>query len=157
MKPYPASGGASGPFASIYLAANIANHFVTGTLTAIPFDTEEYDASGLWVIGSPTRITVTQAGFYLVQGQVNFAASAAGYRQATIKRNADAKPRVASLSGVPNIGAFGMYIPVEGLTYLDAGDFVELCGAQTSGGNLAAVGAAGGGADACHLKIVKVA
>lgn len=51
------------------------------SITAIIFDTENYDNDNMWTAApNPERITIQTAGIYLVIGQVHWAAHAAGFR-----------------------------------------------------------------------------
>jgi len=102
----------------------------------------DYDVGTLWVAGSPTRLTVPtgQAGTYLIEGQVAFAASAAGTRRVT--------EIWATISGVsaylnyysdlPSRGAaFDTLVPICRVVNLNAADYVELRAYHNSGGGTA--------------------
>jgi len=51
------------------------------TLTAVSFDTEDYDNDNMWEgVTNPTYLTIRTPGIYLFIGQVHWAANAAGFR-----------------------------------------------------------------------------
>lgn len=118
-----------------------AQAIVTATVTAITFDTVEFDQGATpkhWVVGSPTRLTCQRAGCYLISGSSEWASSGVGANRAVFVRfngatilNGDGKASVAgnNLSGQ----ATAIY-------RLAAGEYVELVVYQDSGGNLNTAG-----------------
>lgn len=57
------------------------------TPTAIPFTTEEIDTAGFWVIGTPTRLTIPQAGMYLMGAENTWGANTTGVRELQFRLN----------------------------------------------------------------------
>jgi hypothetical protein len=99
--------------------------------TAIAFDGEVRDTYAMHsTVTNTTRITITWSGFYLITGSFAWVANAAGARGVAVRLNgttflaAEDKPAAQDL----------MSIAV--LYYVTAGQYVELCAYQDTGGNL---------------------
>lgn len=109
----------------------------TGVAAVLNLDTELYDADAMHsLVTNTSRLTVVTPGMYEVKGNVGFAANATGYRIALIYKNGAEITRVA----VPATATGSSVVPVHyELPSLIAGDYIELAGAQLSGGNLATV------------------
>lgn len=111
-------------------AKSIANN----TQTAIDFTTELYDIGNLWVVGSPTRLTVPSggAGLFHIFGNVRFAANATGTRAVNILLNGTTL--LAEDERAASAAAITMCVATD--HKLVAGDYVEIRAFQTSGGAL---------------------
>ena len=120
--------------------------------TAIQFTQAQFDSSGFFDAGTPTRLTVPAGlgGVYAITGYVLFAASGVGIRQSSIPVNAAA---THAINGpLPGNGAFNNGLPVPLTLALAAGDFVELEAYQSSGGALNALA----GTNATSLALVRI-
>ena len=123
--------------ARVYNSANIS--IPHSTYTELTFDSERYDPDDMHSIVSNTgRITINEAGRYLIGGNVYFATHPTGNRALMV----DHYP---SGGGGPIIIAFGNLAGVSGMytamnvntTYeLAAGDYLTLEAYQSSGGAL---------------------
>jgi len=109
-----------------------------GAITAVSFDAATYSlGNALWVVGTPTRVTIVTPGVYLMCGAVRWANNATGTRSICFRiggvtafgediRTAHAADSVGNVNSA-------MY-------KLAAGNYIEMCVWQDSGGNLAAQG-----------------
>lgn len=129
---------------SIKVYRTAAQSISNTTATAISFPTgsatEAWDTDALHSLSSnPTRITIPNglAGKWLVQGSIEWAGNATGYRWAQILLNASqvANVTMASTGAAPDTHQF-----ISTILQLNAGDYVELYGTQSSGGPLNAAG-----------------
>lgn len=127
------SGGS--PRCRVYNSAafSVANN----TLTAVTFDTENYDYGGCHSTSSNTsRLTVPSGGggLYHIGGCAVFAANATGIREVRILLNGTT---ILARSGSTSLSASGDHpLAIETDYRLAAADYVELVVYQTSGGNL---------------------
>jgi len=105
------------------------------SVTAISFDTETYDlGSGLWVVGSPTRITIVVPGVYNFSGVLRFDANSTGERAILVRVNG---ATLVASGGEGNPSATNdSRCDVAGDINLAAADYLELCAYQNSGGAL---------------------
>lgn len=109
-----------------------AQSLASATLTAIEFDTEEFDTDGLWTVSSPTRLTITLDGVYVISGRVLFA-PAGGNRIVQIDANGTT---TLTKNQVPGVSSATWSLPVATVAELSASDFVELMAQQNSAGSL---------------------
>lgn len=95
-----------------------------------------------WVSGSPTRITVPEAGNYAVTAQAAFLANATGNRLLQINKNGSPSFAGGILVQVASFGAGGDTTINSGSITVacNAGDYFELVVDQTSGGALSTHG-----------------
>lgn len=108
----------------------------SGAPTAVLFDSEVQDPFGMHSPGTnPNRVTVPVPGWYALSGNLGWAASAVGLRDALFFKNGTTYLRGDSRSAA-GYGAVIMNHPVQMTAWLDAGDYIELVGVQTSGGAL---------------------
>jgi hypothetical protein len=140
-----------------YLTKSGTQSIANTTWTAVTFDGERFDPNGLHSVASNTsRITVADAGTYLIGGLLSYAAAAS-----------DTTRRFAALSvnGVPGVGTelirhehhqsdpggagFSQNMSCCILYNLSASDYVELCAWQSSGGALNV-------ATTCHFWIMRI-
>ncbi len=114
---------------------SVALTVATGTNVALTFDSERADNDNLHSTTSNTsRLTAARAGLYLITGSVEWAANATGIRMAAIRLNGTTL--LATTQTPPCTGGVDTAQVVSTLYQLAAGDYVELIGYQTSGGNL---------------------
>lgn len=107
----------------------------SGALTLLTFDSERYDTDQLHSTSSNTgRLTAQRPGVYLVTGNVEFAASATGYRQLVIRLNG--ATQIGNVLVGAAAGGIVTQLQVVTLYQLAAGDYVELGASQNSGGAL---------------------
>jgi hypothetical protein len=107
----------------------------SASVTAISFDTETYDyGSGMWVVGSPTRITAVIAGVYAFTGVIRYDANSTGERSALVRVNGSTLIAAGHI-GNPSAGN-DCTTWVSGDYHLAATDYLELCAFQNSGGAL---------------------
>jgi hypothetical protein len=107
------------------------------TLTALNFDTEDFDVGTMHDnVTNNTRVTIPASndGIYLVMGAATFAANATGNRQLVLKKNGATDVRSVTL---PNTGgATAQQMQIARVLALVATDYIELIVGQDSGGNL---------------------
>ena len=105
------------------------------TLTAIQFGVEDYDTATYHDNSTNnTRLTVPQAGKYLISGCIEFAANATGVRTCGIRLNGSTY--VASQGSSSMGSVLTTVVNVTTVLDLAASDYVELIGYQSSGGAL---------------------
>lgn len=102
------------------------------TTTAVSFDTAVFDPTTMWVIGSPTRLTILTAGLYLMGGCTSWEANATGTRELAFRVNGTTE--LESQDNRPDSGSVALQQALSYLWFFDPGDFVELIARQESGG-----------------------
>lgn len=111
----------------------------TATLTAVLFNGETFDTDGFHDnVTNPSRMTVPAGlgGYYLLRGSGVWVANATGNREMFWKVNGTTFQPGSNRNGTLG-GTDAVYMSAPTLVVLlAAGDFVELFGYQTSGGNL---------------------
>jgi len=110
----------------------------TATDTAISFgasDTEDFDAEG-WHDPSTnnSRITVDEAGLYLITGFILWTGDNTGIRTAYIYKNGSQLTVARQI--VNGVGSAADSVQTQLIEVLASSDYIELYGRQTSGGNL---------------------
>ena len=105
------------------------------TPTAIEFDDEDFDSHGLFDLANGSRLVAPIAGIYEITGGIDWAINATGERTTAISINGTAV--AARVRDEASAGRHAQNVAT--LVHLAAGDFVQLEGTQTSGGNLEAV------------------
>lgn len=118
-----------------------AQTLTTAVFTPIEFQVETFDLDIDGVGGhdnsvNPSRFTSRYQGYYLASGLVTFLANAAGARHAGWRVNGIDVPG-SYLSVTPTAADVNGVAPKAMRVFLDIGDYVELIGFQSSGGNLA--------------------
>jgi hypothetical protein len=106
------------------------------TLTAITFNSEDYDVTALHSTSvNPTRMTVPTGagGLYQIDGKIFYAAHATGIRVARIHKNGAA---ISTQVTHPATATGAHCVAVSTRLVLAAGDYVELIGYQDSTGAL---------------------
>jgi hypothetical protein len=106
------------------------------SFTEISYATEYFDTANMFSAGSPTVLTTSVSGIYLVGGKAYFDANAAGYRIASIYQNATS---IATQQYVPGAVTFSATDMVT-LANVTAGQTFSLKVWQNSGGALNAYG-----------------
>lgn len=110
--------------ASVYRSSN--KTLTSGAETAIDFDTEHFDASNMWVVGSPTKLTcpTSEGGTYHIDAQITLGTGFAGtahlriYKNGTlIATNSEAGSDLSSGSEAHQVGCLIDLVPT---------DYVEL-------------------------------
>jgi hypothetical protein len=108
----------------------------SGTLTALNFDSEDFDVGAMHDnVTNNTRVTIPASnnGIYLVMGAATFAANATGNRQLVLRKNGTTDMRSVTL---PNTGATAQQMQVAAVLALVATDYIELTAGQDTGGAL---------------------
>lgn len=114
---------------------NTGQSFTTGSSIGVTLDQTAYDTyGGHSNTVSPSRYVCQYAGIYHVIGQISWPINTAGSRQVEIFKNGSAYT-AGTQSGTASssnwtVTQTGLYIP------LAVGDYIEVFGAQTSGGTL---------------------
>lgn len=114
----------------------------TATATLLPFDTESWDTDASHSTSTnPSRLTAVTAGKYLVVAQVSYAANATGQRYVTLRKNSAGSGTGGTLVDRVSVDAVGSgstsVFCVTEVWLSTAGDYLEVFGEQSSGGNLA--------------------
>lgn len=112
---------------------SIAQSIPDDTLTAVVFDSQEFDTAEYFSHGQPTRFTVPGGYFWLVQATLAYDTNGTGIREAYVRVNGDrlmGLDRQGALSGAETALQCGPVIQMP-----EAGYF-ELVTRQTSGGPL---------------------
>lgn len=124
--------------AKAYRSTNLA--LVNNTFTVITWNAQEYDTDAFFAPTS-TNIVVPAglAGYYLLQGSLEYAANATGLRFIRIFVNGAG---ITYTFGGNATAVFGQVVNVSATLYLAVGDIVTLEGYQNSGGNLNVLGGA---------------
>lgn len=113
---------------------SIAIAIANATVTALTFDSERYDTDTQHDTAvNASRLTCVYAGVYTISGTIRWASNATGVRAAQIRLNGGAF--IGSVAGPATSGDVTDQ-SVGALYSLAAGDYVELCAYQTSGGSL---------------------
>lgn len=112
------------------------------TYLTLTFDTEEFDTHAMHSTGTnPTRLTSVAAGYYLVIGQIGFAANATGYREAMIFKGGTTVVARAVILAAPAVPP--THVIVTGVVSLASAEYVELRARQNSTGALNVTGGVG--------------
>lgn len=107
----------------------------TGVLTAITFDSVEFDDYVMWDAGLPSRITAKYAGYYHLAGGIAWASNATSYRFVRLLVNGatafDGNTVLPPASGVAT------RTPSRATeVYLNVDDYVEIQGQHATGAGL---------------------
>jgi hypothetical protein len=124
---------------------NSANISINNTTaTALTFNTETNDSGGMHSTTSNTsRVTVPSGGdgWYVITGNVEFAANATGQRAIAILLNGTSN--IATERAVAASAAANTQLSIATQYPLAAGDYIELTAYQSSGGALNVVATGG--------------
>lgn len=124
------SQGAPTPNALVTFGANIAT--VTSTFLNVPWTTEVVDTGGMWVAGSPTRLTIPEPGLWLVIASISYASNGTGRRISTVLKNGVEVDRIDVPAAAANPHRY--IVPVS--EPAAAGDYFEAQAWQSSGAAL---------------------
>ena len=103
------------------------------TVTALTFDTTIYDTNSFFDVLTPTRLTCTLAGIYVITGAFRIDSNATGQRQIRITRNgAD----IIALENQLPVSTILTNIGITTQYQLAVNDYVEISVFQNSGGAL---------------------
>jgi hypothetical protein len=124
------------PMCRVHRAAALS-HTSNGNFQAISFDTETFTQtdSGMWAVGTPTRITIQTAGLYLITGSFELANNATGVRGGDLILNGTTRLSYSFVTA--SNGSFGSAFALAATYSLAVGNYVEMRAYQNSGGNLA--------------------
>ena len=141
----------------------VAQTLVEATWTTISFGQASINKSGMFAIGSPTKLTVVVSGTYLIAAQVAFAPAVCGWDFAALRavrvfKNTDAAANMLASSTLTPNEANIMRASCVGLCSLVAGDELYLQGYQyTNGlGNTLDTAVATNRLDYTYLLVVRV-
>jgi hypothetical protein len=109
---------------------------VTGTPTAITFDTEVFDNASMFTASSDT-ITVMRAGIYAIHGYVAIESNATGYRRPLIEAPSGL---FVTIDARPAVNGDATHMTITAMTSLTVGQTVKLYVDQTSGANRSTAG-----------------
>ena len=122
-------------FHGAYVYKSTTQSLANDTQVAITFDSEVSDSDGYHDnTTNNTRLTVPAGlgGNYAVTGTINFIGNATGVRYVVVKKNGN----IFYYTVINNAGTVECMFQATQVIPLDAGDYVELFGIQTSGGSL---------------------
>jgi hypothetical protein len=105
------------------------------TATVITFNTEVWDHIGLYTSAAPTRITFPLDGRYHVGGHLMFDDNVTGRRSISIRKNGVTTLASMNQMAITDAGIVTR-VTIDTIDEFVTGDYVELVGLQTSGGNL---------------------
>jgi len=103
--------------------------------TAVTWDTERVDTDGIWAAGTPTRFTPQHAGYYTVEGCINFLSNATGLRGIAVRLNGTTVVRMQQLAAI-NGADTALAVTAGGHLFNGSTDYAEIMCYQNSGGNL---------------------
>lgn len=122
----------------------------TNTETKIQLNGEIYDVGADFDNVTNFRFTAPVTGYYSIKGTVFYASNATGFRVCVIKKNNSG----LGVALVPAVNGDATAVNFSNDYLLTAGDYIELFGNQTSGGDLAVV--AGEGNTSMSVRLVSV-
>jgi hypothetical protein len=124
------------PAARIHRAAALSQT-ATGGYQTVAFDTETFtNTDGMWAAGTPSRITLTTAGLYLLTASATLTTVGTGIRAIRIIVTTGASSATVIETGGVNGSAAGYQNAVTTWSCA-ANDYVTVDVFQNSGGNLA--------------------
>lgn len=98
--------------------------------TPITFDSEASDSKGMHsTVTNTSRVTIVIPGTYTVAGSLRYAPTAGGIRETLLRLNGTT---VFGDTGSDGSANFDL-VNVSGMVQCVAGDYIEMCGYQTSG------------------------
>lgn len=114
-------------------------HNSSGNFLSIPFDQDTFDPNAMHDVSSNTeRITIQNAGFYLIGGHVDWTSDGTGQRIVSILHStaAPVTTEIARNRSITTMGVGQVSMPVVSFYQAAATDWFELQVWQNSGGNL---------------------
>lgn len=119
------------------LRQSVAQTFTSGSWAAVTFDVEDLDTvNGHSTSSNTDRYTAVYAGWYHVDAYVAFASNGSGARGARLGINGSTTLSVGRATFLAAVVTDRAAIPVSGTVFLSVGDYVNVAGFQSSGGNL---------------------
>lgn len=131
------------------LSHSVAQALVTGADTVLTWDTEDVDPENWHIAGNPTRITPDEAGLYIVEAQIRFAANTTGRRMVAIKKNGGAGYYLEDRRAATPTGHQKFVLTT--VMHFTGTSFIEIVAYQDSGGNLDVE------ANNTHFRVIKIA
>ena len=124
------SGGGLGDHGSHVTKSATTQTFSNGVVTAITWQTEDWDTDNYWTSGASTKFTIPsgQAGKYLIGGSFTFDNSTAFDQLVSVGKNGS-----EVLSSRNRGGSAWAHLRTSTVLNLAVGDYVELMGYQGSG------------------------
>jgi hypothetical protein len=116
---------------------NTTQSILSGAYTTLTMNSEAFDVGGMHDNATnPDRVTLPEAGVYLLLGTAFFAANATGHRGAKLRRNG-ATDLAGSQVIIDNAGGTaGAIVAIHALATFTATEYVQILGFQASGGAL---------------------
>ena len=119
-----------------YARSSVSISLADSAYTAIPLNTNMNDPQNMHsATTNNTRIIIPKSGNYAINGIIVFASNSTGRREACIRLNGG---DYIAVNSAPADNA-NQGVTVSAIQYLNAGDYIELCGLQTSGAALNAL------------------
>ncbi|GAI86742.1 unnamed protein product [marine sediment metagenome] len=105
------------------------------TVTTLSFDMEDHDNDTMWEgVTNPDRITIQTAGIYIILGQVQWAASAAGYRGQLLQHSSAG---LIAQTHTQQSDSINLWRGNVATTWdCEVGDYIELLVIHTAGADL---------------------
>lgn len=100
----------------------------SGDVTALTWDTEDFDTAGFWSAGSATRLTTTVGGFYLILGAAAWDTNTTGGRALDIRKNG-----TTTITSVFHAANNPCRQTLSALNQCVPGDYFEITAFQDSG------------------------
>lgn len=123
------------------------------TYQPLAFDSEHADIDGCHdTVTNNSRITIQTPGVYFLSGAITFALNGTGERQIAIRLNGSTQ--IAKNGEVQASASYWCHLTIATAYWLNAGDYVELLGMQSSGAALDVLAQNSGGTP--HLSAVRV-
>lgn len=117
---------------SVQLTNSSSQNVSNGIIQAFSWDTEVFDTQNMHETGSPTRITISNAGRYLIHGRVSFSTNSSNNRTIYIYKNGT-KWSTNDYAAAPSTVT---KIDITEVMNLSVGDYIELSASQDSGSSL---------------------
>lgn len=121
------------PLVRVGMTLGTNQSFTTAVDAPVTFAVEYFDTDNMWVVGSPTRLTIPRAGVYLIGFTGKWTASVSSQREFWIRLNGSIELDRKSAQNANNVNhPFVMNY----MYYFNIGDYIEFMGLQTSGAPL---------------------
>jgi hypothetical protein len=131
------SGATAGPLCRAY--GTVATQSVAnGASGTVVWGTTSSDTSGMWSSGAPTRITIGEAGDYLVSGNVYWGVNTTGRRIGRVTINGTTWAQNVYTAGTDSNSKSSPVVDV--IPGCVPTDYIELVGYQDCGGTLGIIG-----------------
>lgn len=116
----PAGAPASG--ARVHRTSN--QTIVASTLTAVAWQSEDFDTDGFWTVGAASRFTIPTDGKYLIGANVLWDANTANARAVYVVKNGTTSTRLAGVQDLDAVASQTQHVTA--LLDLVATDYVEI-------------------------------